>query len=155
MKRISNKQVGSKSKALEDTRGLLNVPGLRVTSQRALILEIIRHGKEHLDADEVYRRARQKQPRLSLSTVYRTLQTLKKLGLIEEVHFDETHHHYEMKPPTEHHHLVCLGCGRVVEFQYPLARLVKRNVAEAKNFEITGSEVRMTGYCPTCRESRK
>jgi len=155
MKRISNKQVGSKSKALEDTHGLLNVPGLRVTSQRALILEIIRHGKEHLDADEVYRRARQKQPRLSLSTVYRTLQTLKKLGLIEEVHFDETHHHYEMKPPTEHHHLVCLGCGRVVEFQYPLARLVKRNVAEAKNFEITGSEVRMTGYCPTCRESRK
>jgi len=155
MKRISNKQVGSKSKALEDTRGLLNVPGLRVTSQRALILEIIRHGKEHLDADEVYRRARQKQPRLSLSTVYRTLQTLKKLGLIEEVHFDETHHHYEMKPPTEHHHLVCLGCGRVVEFQYPLARLVKRNVAEAKNFEITGSEVRMTGYCPTCQENRK
>ena len=155
MRSISNKQVGSKSKALEDTRQILTAPGLRVTSQRALILEIIRQGRGHMDADEVYRRARQKQPRLSLSTVYRTLQTLKKLGLIEEVHFDETHHHYEIKPPTEHHHLVCLGCGRVVEFQYPLARLVKRNVAEAKNFEITGSEVRMTGYCPTCQESRK
>ncbi len=139
----------------ETSRRTLNITGMRVTSQRALILEVIQHGQGHLDADEVYRRAREKQPRLSLSTVYRTLQTLKKLSLVEEVHFDEAHHHYEIKPSTEHYHLVCLGCGRVVEFQYPLTRLVKRGVAETKDFEITGSEVRMMGYCPTCRESRK
>ncbi len=139
----------------ETGRRALNVPGLRVTNQRALILEIIRYGQGHLDADEVYRRAREKQPRLSLSTVYRTLQTLKKLGLVEEVHFDEAHHHYEIRPSIEHHHLVCLGCGRVVEFRYPLARLVKRNVAEAGDFEITGSEVRITGYCPACRQGKK
>ncbi len=147
--------MGTKTKSLENTRRALNVLGLRITSQRALILEIIRQGQGHLDADEVYRRARQKHPRLSLSTVYRTLQTLKRLGLVEELHFDEAHHHYEIKPPAEHHHLVCLGCGRVVEFQYPLARLVKRDVTEAKYFEITGSEIRMTGYCPTCRQRRK
>ncbi len=144
----------SKTKSLESNRRALNVTGLRATSQRALILEIIRHGQGHLDADEVCRRARDKQPRLSLSTVYRTLQRFKKLGLIEEVHFDEAHHHYEVKPLAEHHHLVCLGCGRVIEFQYPLARLVKRNVTEAKDFEITGSEVRMTGYCSKCRRNR-
>ncbi len=145
----------TKTKSLENTRRTLNLSGLRITNQRALILEVIRHGQGHLDADEVYHQAREKQPRLSLSTVYRTLQTLKKLGLVEEVHFDEEHHHYEIKPPTEHHHLVCLGCGRVIEFNYPLARLVKRNIAEAKGFEITGSEIRMTGYCLTCRQSRK
>jgi len=128
---------------------------LRITNQRTLILEVIRQGQGHLDADEVYRRARQKQPRLSLSTVYRTLQALKKLGLVDEVHFDEDHHHYEVKPATEHHHLVCLGCGRVVEFQYPLARLVKKNVPEAKDFEIAGSEVRITGYCPACHRNKK
>ena len=155
MKIISNKQTNGRIKLLENARRALNVAGLRITSQRALILEIIRRGKGHLDADEIYRRARKKQPRLSLSTVYRTLQTLKKLGLVEELHFDEAHHHYEIKPSTEHHHLVCLGCGRLVEFQYPLARLIKRNIVEAKDFEITGSEVRMTGYCPTCLESRK
>lgn len=128
---------------------------MRITNQRTLILEVIRQGQGHLDADEVYRRARQKQPRLSLSTVYRTLQALKKLGLVDEVHFDEDHHHYEVKPATEHHHLVCLGCGRVVEFQYPLARLVKKNVPEAKDFEIAGSEVRITGYCPACHRNKK
>lgn len=144
--------MSSKTESLEAVRRAL--PGLRITNQRALILEVIRQGEGHLDADEVYRRARQKQPRLSLSTVYRTLQTLKKLGLVDEVHFDEDHHHYEVKPATEHHHLVCLGCGRVVEFQYPLARLVRKNVPEARDFEIAGSEVRITGYCPACRQKK-
>ena len=147
--------VNTKAESPENNRRALNVTGMRVTSQRALILEIIRRGQGHLDADEVYRRARQKQPRLSLSTVYRTLQAFKRLGLIEEVHFDEAHHHYEVKPPAEHHHLVCLGCGRVIEFRYPLARYVKRNVAEAKGFDITSTEVRMTGYCPKCRQERE
>ncbi len=140
-----------KAKSLESNRRALNVTGLRATSQRALILEIIRHGQGHLDADEVCRRARDKQPRLSLSTVYRTLRRFKKLGLIEEVHFDEAHHHYEVKPLAEHHHLVCLGCGRVIEFYYPLSRYVKRNVPEAKEFKVIETEIRMTGYCSKCR----
>ena len=147
--------MSTRTKSLKNTRQVLHVSGLRITSQRASILEIIRQGQGHLDADEVHRRAREKQPRLSLSTVYRTLQMLKKLGLIEEVHFNEEHHHYEIKPSAEHHHLICLDCGRVVEFEYPLARLIKRNVTEAKNFDITGSEVRMTGYCSKCRQSGK
>lgn len=124
---------------------------MRVTKQRALIMDIIRQGKGHLDADEIYRQARVRAPRLSLSTVYRTLQKLKELDLVEEVHFSEEHHHYESKPATEHHHLVCLGCGRVIEFNYPLSRYLKKNVPEARDFEITETEVRMTGYCPKCR----
>ena len=140
---------------LQNSRGSLNAAGMRVTSQRALLLALIRQGEGHLDADELYRRAREKQPRLSLSTVYRTLQMFKRLGLVEERHFDESHHRYEVKSLAEHHHLVCLGCGRVVEFRYPLARYVKRNVAEAKDFEIVGTEIRMTGYCSRCRQGRE
>jgi Fur family ferric uptake transcriptional regulator len=155
MESISNKQAGTRDKLPPDTRRAFTVTGSRVTNQRALVLEIIRQGEGHLDADEVYRRARQRSSRLSLSTVYRTLQLFKKLGLVEELHFDETHHHYEVKPLSEHHHLVCLGCGRVIEFRYPLARHVKRNVPEAKDFEIVDAEIRMTGYCPECRQDRK
>ena len=136
-------------------REVLNTAGLRSTSQRALILEIIRQGQGHLDADEVYRRARRKQPRLSLSTVYRTLQTLKKLGLVEELHFDEAHHHYEIKPSTEHHHLVCLGCGKVIEFECPMSRKIREDISREMGFEVTNAEVRMTGYCPTCRQSKQ
>ena len=147
--------MNTQAKSLENSHRVLSVSGLRVTKQRALILEIIRCGQGHLDADEVYRQARDKQPRLSLSTVYRSLQLLKKLGLVEEVHFDEGHHRYEVKPSSEHHHLVCLGCGRVIEFRYPLTRYMKRNVPEAKDFEIVDTEIRMTGYCPKCRQARK
>ena len=134
---------------------LLSTAGFRNTVQRTLILDIIRKGEGHLGADEVYQLAKKKQPRLSLSTVYRTLQKLKNLNLVEELHFDEEHHHYEVKPSSEHHHLVCLGCGKIVEFKYDLTRQIKKNVPEAREFEITGSEMRMTGYCATCQGNNK
>ncbi|MFC2046788.1 Fur family transcriptional regulator [Chloroflexota bacterium] len=147
--------IAIESRALKTKNRTLKVDGLRATNQRTLIMEIIRQGQGHLDADEIYRRAREKQPRLSLSTVYRTLQKLKKLGLIEELHFDEAHHHYEVKPLSEHHHLICLDCGRVIEFNHLLSRYIKKNVPEAKDFEVVETEVRMAGYCPRCRQKEK
>ncbi len=145
----------NKSEMPKTNRGALNKAGLRFTSQRALIMDIIRRGRGHLDADEIYRRARQKGSRLSLSTVYRNLQMLKKLGLVEELHFDDAHHHYEVKPSAEHHHLLCLDCGRVIEFQHPLASYIKKNVAEAKEFDIAETEIRVSGYCSGCRQKRE
>ena len=142
----------SKTKALESSRKALNVTGLRATSQRALILEIIRRG--HLDADEIYRQAKEKQANISLSTVYRTLRMFKKLGLVAELHFDEEHHHYEVKPFAEHHHLVCLSCGEIMEFESPLSKIMKKNTALEKNFEVTSVEIRMTGLCSKCRTNK-
>ena len=142
--------MSEKTKQLEKPRKALSAPGLRMTTQRILIMNIIRHGQGHLDANEVYRQARRKHPRISLSTVYRNLHMLKKIGLIEELHFNEEHHHYEIKQPGEHHHLACINCGTIIEFQYPLARLIERNVPEIENCKIRDIELRMTGYCPEC-----
>lgn len=147
--------MSAKTQSLRAKRQALNKGGVRVTSQRELILEIIRRGKGHLDADEVYRQARAERPNISLSTVYRNLQLFKRLGLVEEVDFDATHHHYEMKPSSEHYHMVCLGCGRVVEFSCPLSRYVKRNVPEAGDFEITDIKAQISGYCSRCRQGNK
>ncbi len=151
MRSISNNQSQRKRGS---SQFALRKSGKRVTSQRALILDIIQKGKGHLDADEIYRRARAIQPRLSLSTVYRTLKAFKEPGLIEELHFDESHHHYEMKPARKHHHLVCLGCGKVVEFPYSLARYLKRDVPEIGDFEIVDAELRLSGYCSQCRQKK-
>jgi len=115
---------------------------------------IIRQGRGHLDADEIFRRAREKEPRLSLSTVYRTLQMMKELNLVDELHFGEDHHHYEEKPAKEHYHLVCLECGRVIEFSYPLPRFLKREVPEARGFDISETEIRIAGYCDKYRRAR-
>lgn len=134
---------------------MLNTEGHRITRQRTLLLELIKEAGGHLDADELYRRAREKQPRVSLSTVYRALQLFKKMGLVEEYHFDESHHHYEVRSKKEHHHLLCLGCGKVIEFPSPLSAYVRKHVPEARDFEIVDTELRMTGYCATCRKNRE
>ena len=144
-----------KKQATDIKHTALSSAGLRMTSQRALILDIINRGGGHLDADEVYRQARQRQFNLSLSTVYRNLHTLKELGLIQELHFSESHHYYEVKPSTEHHHLVCLGCGRVIEFECGLCSEMKQEIARKNGFEITGAEVQVTGYCSRCRRKKK
>ena len=145
--------MGRGNKVSQADRKALKAAGVKVTGQRALILAIIRRG--HLDADEIYRLARRKNLRLSLSTVYRALRRFKQTGLIDELHYDESHHHYEVKPSAEHHHLLCQGCGKLIEFRYPLASYIKRNVAEARDFDITETEVSVTGYCTECRGKPK
>jgi len=123
-----------------------------VTAQRALLLELLRRSGGHVDADELYLRARKKNPRISLSTVYRNLQLFKKLGLVDERHFDEEHHHYEVKSGEEHQHLLCINCGKVVEFDYPVSHNFKEDIGKKYDFDITGIEIHMTGLCPGCRE---
>ncbi|MBL7061314.1 MAG: transcriptional repressor [Dehalococcoidia bacterium] len=139
------------SKGRGNARRILNSSSQRVTAQRALLLELLRHSSRHVDADDLYRRARKKNSRISLSTVYRNLQLFKKLGLIEEHHFDEEHHHYEVKSGTEHQHLLCTSCGKVVEFACPVSWKLRRDIGKQYDFDITGVEVRMTGLCPSCR----
>ena len=128
--------------------------GQRITNQRRLLLQLLRRSEGHLDADELFRLAKEREPRLSLSTVYRTLRLFKELGLIEERHFLEDHHHYEAKGERDHYHVVCLGCGKVIEFELPLAGKMKEDVSKQTSFDILSVDVSMEGYCDRCREGR-
>ena len=142
-------------KRVENTDQLPSSAGQRMTSQRRLLWELIVEAGGHLDADELHRRAREREPRISLSTVYRNLQLFKKLGLIEERHFAENHHHYEAKGPLEHYHLVCLGCGRVIEFESPLIERIADRIRAESRFEVTGGEIHLEGYCSRCRSRKR
>ncbi|MBU0492003.1 MAG: transcriptional repressor [Chloroflexi bacterium] len=133
---------------------LLRRAELRVTPQRVLLLEIIRDSDGHLDADEIYRQARDHHPRISLSTVYRTLSLLKEMGLVRELDFDEDHRHYELCDSGEckHYHLYCLECGAVIEFESPLVNELTEQLAREYDFEIADCRVAVSGLCPRCRE---
>lgn len=124
----------------------------RSTVQRQLILGIIQQADGHLDADEIYQLARQKSPSISLSTVYRNLQLFKELELVEEHQFDGMHRCYETTPRPKHHHLVCLGCGRIFEFKCPSAEKLKSRISREEGFKVTDAEVRLAGYCPDCQQ---
>ena len=126
--------------------------GKRITAQRRLLLQIIRKAKGHLDADELYQRARQRQPAVSLSTVYRSLRLFKELGLIEKHQFDSSRWHYELKSGTRHLHLVCLGCGRVLEFHCPSAEKLESRLSKQEGFKVTDAEVYLEGYCSACQK---
>jgi Fe2+ or Zn2+ uptake regulation protein len=131
---------------------MLRSEGKRVTPQRQLLLRIIQRSEAHLDADELYRQARQEDPRISLSTVYRTLNLLKELDMVEEVHFDEDHHHYELAAES-HHHLVCTQCGRIVEFQSPAVDALTSELEREHGFALERLQVEGLGRCQECQKA--
>jgi Fur family transcriptional regulator, ferric uptake regulator len=130
----------------------LSTSGRRLTGQRRLLLQLIQEHGGHLDAHELYRLAVERNPRLSLSTVYRTMNLLRDLGLVDEVHLGEDHHHYELKTHARHCHLVCGNCGAVVEIGCELIEELKATVARQHDFEITEARIDLVGLCGKCRE---
>jgi Fe2+ or Zn2+ uptake regulation protein len=136
---------------------MLRQAGKRVTRQRVLIMDIINQSKGHIAAEEIYSLAKQKSPRMSLSTVYRTLRVLKQEGMVEELDLGNERYHYEIKR-EDHHHMVCRGCGKVIEFKCPFSKELMGRLAEENNFEITGVSLTLLGYllgyCDDCWRKR-
>jgi Fe2+ or Zn2+ uptake regulation protein len=126
--------------------------GRRLTSQRRLILDVVKRCDEHLEADAIYDRAKTHAPGLSLATVYRTLALLKELGLVEEHRLGEGHSHYEAVQEDPHYHFTCRRCGKVIEFDTPLVAEVRRAICEREDVQITQSHLYFVGYCPDCQD---
>ncbi|MGE5618501.1 MAG: Fur family transcriptional regulator [Sphingomonadaceae bacterium] len=134
-------------------RRAISTTGRRMTPQRAALLEIIQDADEHLDAEEIHRRARERGERISLSTVYRTLGLLKELDLVDELHLWEEHHHYESKSPQGHCHLLCRACGGVTEVSSVVADKLTALLAEPHGFTVERCQTVFVGLCRSCRES--
>lgn len=134
-------------------RTTISSTGRRMTPQRAALLEIIQESDEHLDADEIYRRARERGEKISLSTVYRTLSLLKELDLVDELHLWDEHHHYESRTTREHCHLLCQVCGGVTEVSGRVVGRIKAVVADQFGFEVERAQVDFLGVCERCRAS--
>jgi Fe2+ or Zn2+ uptake regulation protein len=130
----------------------LKAGGMRVTSQRLLVLQILEESKEHLDAKTIHVRAREHDPDLSLATVYRTLGKLREMGLVEMCYLarDRRRAYYEATDKGEHYHFTCLGCGRIIEVHAPCVEQACREVAEKLGLVLTRANVCFEGYCPTC-----
>jgi len=119
--------------------------GKRLTPERELLLRIIDRNA-HLDAAEIYRRARAENPHIGLATVYRTLHLLRDLGLVHSIGLDEGHRHYEIHR-KDHVHLICSRCGKVTEIEVPGALL---RLSKSEGFEVHQTRFEMIGYCKEC-----
>jgi Fur family transcriptional regulator, ferric uptake regulator len=128
--------------------------GVRMTHQRRLLVEIIQSADSHLDAVQLWQRARSKDPTLNKVTVYRTLALLKKHGLVDELdlmHLEGEKHYYEAKTTRDHMHLACLKCGRIQEFESSLFERLKGQIERERRFRIQVVRVEAGGYCDRCQ----
>jgi len=125
------------------------------TRQRRLLLEILRETGSHLSAKELFRQAVQRDPRISLASVYRNLHLFEELGLVDGKRLDRNCCYYEVKRSRQHYDLVCNCCGRVTEFESPMIEKLVGEVQERTDFEVTKAVLYLEGYCKQCEGQSK
>jgi len=128
--------------------------GVRLTRQRRVLLAVMDSAERHLDADAILERAQKLDPRVHRVTVYRTLDMLKRNGLIDELdllHLRGGQHFYESHGPRDHIHVACLKCGKVREFESQLYEKLKKQIENDCGIKITVTRTEIGGYCDQCR----
>ncbi|HKS65741.1 MAG TPA: Fur family transcriptional regulator [Candidatus Acidoferrales bacterium] len=127
---------------------------IRVTRQRRVLLQVMESAHQHMDADEVLERAQAIDPNITRVTVYRTIDLLKREGLIDELdllHLRGHRHFYESHGPRDHIHVACMRCGKVREFESELYEQLKRQISADCGIAITVSRTEVGGICEDCR----
>jgi Fe2+ or Zn2+ uptake regulation protein len=142
--------------AKENLAAAIRGKGLKLTHQRQLILEVLESSRSHLDAEAVFARARERDPRIGIATVYRTLALLKQLGLAEEHNLGEDHGHFEAADRDRpHFHFTCNKCGKVIEFESPQILRATRSLCEQKGLLVKDIHLHFSGFCRSCRPAGK
>ena len=142
---------------LDDLRGKLSERGYKMTPQRKEILRIfVEHSDfHHMSAEDVYCILQKRESEIGLATVYRALDLLSELGILVKVEFGDGCARYELNTADpnihHHHHLICIKCKRVIEFEEDLLDDLEENIAAKSGFQILNHEVKFFGYCKDCR----
>lgn len=141
-------------------KNLLKANGLKVTNQRIAILEVLedRPG-EHLTAEEIYSFVKEKYPEIGLATVYRTIQMLNELEVIDKLNLDDGCVRYEIGNREKdgchhHHHLICLNCHSVLTFEDDLLEVLEERIQKSLDFKVVDHEVKLYGYCKACQQAQ-
>ncbi len=119
--------------------------GLRMTEQRRIIARVLSEATDHPDAEELYRRASELDPHISIATVYRTVKLFEDAGILERHDFRDGRSRYEEAPDAHHDHLIDVQTGRVIEFRNEDIEKLQRRVAEELGFELVDHRLELYG----------
>jgi Fur family transcriptional regulator, ferric uptake regulator len=119
--------------------------GLRMTGQRRIIAQVLSAADDHPDVEEVYRRANAQDPRISLSTIYRTLKLFADKGILEKRDFGAGRGRYETAHREHHDHLIDIETGNVVEFANADIEALQVRIARELGFELVGHRLELFG----------
>ena len=138
-------------------KSILNQEGRRLTSQRQKILTLFENlfQGEHLSAEEIHQALARQGESISLSTIYRTLHVMVDLGVIREVELADGRKYYERSTPltNQHHHLVCVQCGAVTEFEDDRVTQTSQRETVDRGFSLLNCQFTVYGICPQCQRS--
>lgn len=129
--------------------------GLKHTTQRDTILETFLGTRDHLSTEQLLQLVRQRDAKIGLTTVYRTLKLLRDCGLASEVAFHDGVVRYEHQHKRRsHHHMVCTGCGASAEFFSPEVDKVEKEIGRRFHYETTRHTFQIYGLCESCRKQQ-
>jgi len=134
---------------------------LRLTAPRRIIIDVLVRTKEHVSAEEVYMEVYKAYPNVGLTTVYRTLDLLERMGIVAKLHFGDGRSRYELieshRKSAHHHHLICSNCKRVIDYddfideELELLKKVERGLSRKHGFHIMGHAIQFYGKCSRCK----
>ena len=125
--------------------------GHRITPQRMAILAAVQNSDDHISAEEVYSQVEAKYAGMNISTVYRTLDLLKELGLVTETDLGEGRLRYHFADKGHHHHLICQRCGQVFELEDSVLVPLKDILLQKYGFATDLRHLAVFGLCSKCR----
>lgn len=128
--------------------------GQRTTPQRLQILSALL-AEDHPAAETVWERVRGTSPTTTLATVYKTLETLKKMGEVMEVETRDQRRHYDALHPEPHPHAVCSGCGRIDDVTLTGIGDLQSQAMQASGYQIQDHSLTFYGLCRTCQETAR
>lgn len=119
--------------------------GMRMTEQRRIIARVIEGASDHPDVEELYRRAVENDPRISISTVYRTVKLFEDAGIIERHDFRDGRARYETVPEEHHDHLIDLKTGSVIEFRNEEIERLQDAIARKLGYRLVDHRLELYG----------
>ena len=126
--------------------------GLKSTRQRTLIIDTFFQIGGHHSVEELWSKVRTLDPKVSVATVYRTMKLLSDCGLAHTQNFGDGQTRYEAAAGRHHHdHLICTGCGAIVEFENDRIEALQNKVADDHGFKVTSHKMELYGLCGPCQ----
>lgn len=150
MKDINGK---TKEDIIAQLKEIIKQKGLKYTKQREIIFETILDSEEHLNAEEVYNNIRSNYPdiNIGIATVYRALVFLEEADLISSVSLNKDGKKFETNFKNHHDHLICVRCGKIVEFHDDEIEQRQEIAAVTKGFKLVSHTMNLYGVCKDCQ----
>jgi len=134
---------------LKDAIEMLKKSSVRITPQRHAILEYLIDSMSHPTADEIYKALEGKFPNMSVATVYNNLRVFREVGLVKELTYGDSSSRFDFTT-TDHYHVICADCGKIVDFHYPGLDEVEQLASHVTGFKVFQHRMEVYGECPDC-----